>query len=73
MTPEEDYEQSVALMKKIKDDSIKARREEIKKNQTKLWYLLNREQKIKDQTIYNVENKDRIKNYRKEYYARTKK
>ncbi len=73
MTPEEEYEQSILLMKLIKKKSIEEQRAEIKYNQTKLWYLLNKEKKIKNQTIYNVAHKDQIKNYRKEYYARTHK
>jgi len=77
LNKEEDYTQTLALMKTLEDETSRVNtlrlRKKIRINQNRLVYINNREEKLKKQKEYNAKRPEEIKQYRKEYYARTHK
>jgi len=77
MNDEEDYIQTQGLIKTLELETTRVNklklRNKIRISQNRLVYITHREEKLEKQKIYNAKRPDEIKQYRKEYYARTHK
>jgi len=75
MNDEEDYIQTMAMIQRVKEETTRVNqlklRNKIRINQNRLIYINNREEKLRKQKEYNAKRPIMIKQYRKEYYART--
>jgi len=77
MNTEEDYTQTIALIKTLEEETTRVNQLKLRKairiNQNRLVYINKRDEKLKKQKEYNANRPTEIKQYRKEYYARTHK
>lgn len=77
MNTEENYIQTQALIKRLAEETTRVNqlklRNKIRISQNRLKYITQREEKLEKQKIYNSRRQEAIKQYRKEYYARTHK
>jgi len=77
MNTEQDYAQTRALIKRLEEETTRVNklklRNKIRIMQNRFVYITNRDVKLQKQKIYNAKRPNEIKQYRKEYYARTHK
>jgi len=75
LNEEENYIQTQALIKTLADETTRVNqkklRNKIRISQNRLVYITKRDEKLKKQKEYNAKRPTAIKQYRKEYYART--
>jgi len=77
MNDEENYIQTQALIKRLAEETTRVNKLKLRRkitiSQNRLTYITKRDEKLRKQKEYNAKRPTEIKQYRKEYYARTHK